>query len=324
MAKVFFSYSHKDESYRNELEVHLSQLKRENAISTWHDRRINPGDEFERVIDSELASSDIVLLLVSPYFLASEYCNEVELKKALELNNQGATRVVPVILEPCDWQYSIFGKLLALPTDGKPISKHTNVHDGYLDVVQRIREMIPSISKSPSEENSDLQTGFESESYKKPDRDNHQTHKEQQTRSSNLRIRKPVDDHDKEEFRIEAFEFIANYFESSLSELQKRNPDIKNRFRRIDANTFTAFSYLDNERRTECRITLSSPFGGIAYSSNANSSDNSANDWLEIGHDGYVFTLSSPISGSTHSTDGAFSMEGAAEYFWSTFIHSMQ
>ena len=68
MLKLFFSYSHKDESYRDELEVHLSMLKRQGFISAWHDRRILAGNEFALSINNELESSDIILLLVSPYF----------------------------------------------------------------------------------------------------------------------------------------------------------------------------------------------------------------------------------------------------------------
>ena len=83
MATLFFSYSHKDEDLRNELEVHLSALKRQGIISTWHDRRITAGTELDGAIDRNLNSADIILLLVSPDFINSDYCYKIERKRAL-------------------------------------------------------------------------------------------------------------------------------------------------------------------------------------------------------------------------------------------------
>jgi hypothetical protein len=98
MAALFFSYSHRDEPLRNELEIHLSQLKREGIITAWHDRRIVAGNEFAGQIGDQLDAADIILLLVSPYFLASEYCYDVEMRRAMERHNEGTARVIPVIL----------------------------------------------------------------------------------------------------------------------------------------------------------------------------------------------------------------------------------
>lgn len=98
MAKVFFSYAHEDEALRDKLETHLSLLKRQGVIETWHDRRIGPGDAFGDDIDTALETSDIVLLLVSADFLASDYCHDIEMRRALERHAQGLARVVPIIL----------------------------------------------------------------------------------------------------------------------------------------------------------------------------------------------------------------------------------
>lgn len=61
---VFFSYSHKDEDFRNELEAHLALLRRQGIISSWYDRRITAGSDFSEVISGQLDSSQIILLLV--------------------------------------------------------------------------------------------------------------------------------------------------------------------------------------------------------------------------------------------------------------------
>ena len=139
MIKLFFSYSHRDELLRDELEVHLAALKRQGVISTWHDKRLQAGDDIDQHISQQLEEADIILLLVSPYFISSDYCYEVEMQRALERHQNGAARVIPVILHPCDWQKTPFGKLRATPPDGKPISKFPNPHDAFLSVTQDIR-----------------------------------------------------------------------------------------------------------------------------------------------------------------------------------------
>jgi len=110
-------YSHQDEDLRKELEKHLATLRRYGVIDIWQDRRIGPGDEFDREISNQLESADIVLLLVSSDFLHSDYCYDIEVKRALERHAEGSTRVIPAILRPCDWQKTPLGKLNATPTE---------------------------------------------------------------------------------------------------------------------------------------------------------------------------------------------------------------
>ena len=118
--KLFFSYSHQDESLRDELEKHLSSLKREGILQTWHDRDISAGSDWTRQINQHLEQADIILLLISPDFLASDYCYGIELKRAMERHQQGEAEVVPVILRPVDWQRAEFATLQALPQKAKP------------------------------------------------------------------------------------------------------------------------------------------------------------------------------------------------------------
>ena len=97
MATVFFSYSHADEALRDQLEKQLSMLKRQGVIETWHDRRIGAGEEFGSEIDSHVEEDDIILLLVSPDFLDSDYCYEREMLRAIERHDAGEAIVIPVI-----------------------------------------------------------------------------------------------------------------------------------------------------------------------------------------------------------------------------------
>jgi hypothetical protein len=89
MTKLFFSYSHVDENFRDTLEKHLSALKHEGLIDSWHDRKIRAGDEFDNVIDENLKQADVILLLISSDFIASRYCFEIEMKRALETSCRG-------------------------------------------------------------------------------------------------------------------------------------------------------------------------------------------------------------------------------------------
>ena len=149
-AQLFYSYSHKDEKLRDQLETHLSTLKRENRISVWHDRRITAGTEWKGEIDEHLKSSSVILLLVTANFLASDYCHDVELRYAMEQHEQGNARVIPVILRPCDWKTTIFAKLQALPTDGRPVVSWKNRDDAFLNVVEGIRKALDEMGHGGS------------------------------------------------------------------------------------------------------------------------------------------------------------------------------
>jgi hypothetical protein len=142
VSTLFFSYSHADESLRDELEKHLSGLRRHGVISSWHDRLITAGSDLDSAIDSFLNTSDVILLLVSPDFISSDYCYQREMTLALERHRRGEARVIPVILRPCDWQGLPFGKLLATPTDGRAITTWSNRDQAFLDVVLAIKRAL--------------------------------------------------------------------------------------------------------------------------------------------------------------------------------------
>ena len=150
--EVFFSYSHK---MRERLEAHLITLKRENVIAGWHDRKINPGEEWKGKIDKHLEKSDIILLLISADFLASDYCYDVELDRALARHKIGEARVIPIILRPCEWPVTRIGKLQALPRDGKPVCNYPTQDHAFSEVVRGIRrvveETITSVRTIPAE-----------------------------------------------------------------------------------------------------------------------------------------------------------------------------
>ena len=145
--EVFFSYSHRDERLRDALATHLSALERQGIITGWHDRKIGAGTEWEGQINQHLQTAHIILLLVSSNFLASNYCNDTEVARAMERHEAGDARVIPVILRDCDWQDAPFGKLQALPTDGFAVAgKHWNNQDeAFTNVAKGIRAVAKAL-----------------------------------------------------------------------------------------------------------------------------------------------------------------------------------
>jgi len=145
--RVFISYAHEDDKLREKFVRALSQLQRDGLIEGWDDRGIAPGTEWAGVIDERLKSAEIVVLLVSNDFLASDYCNQIELETALKRNEDRKARVVPVILRPCDWESSRFAKLQALPKDGKPVIDWKTEDHGFLNVVKGLRSIAIDLRK---------------------------------------------------------------------------------------------------------------------------------------------------------------------------------
>lgn len=140
--KVFISYSHMDESLKDNLIKHLSPLKRAGLISDWHDRKINAGGAWAKAISDNLEAADLVLLLVSVDFINSAYCYDIELERALELEAEGRLAVIPVILRNCMWHQTPFAKLQALPRDGKAVSSWPDEDDALTNVAEGIRKVV--------------------------------------------------------------------------------------------------------------------------------------------------------------------------------------
>ncbi|WP_346289424.1 AAA-like domain-containing protein [Sphaerothrix gracilis] len=143
---VFFSYSHRDERLRDKLALHLAMLQRQGVIKSWHDRKISAGSEWAKEIDDQLNAADIILLLVSDHFLASDYCYDIEMKRAVERHDAGEAIVVPIILKPVDWSGAPFGKLQAFPKDAKPVTKWSNRDEAFLNIAQGIREAAQTLA----------------------------------------------------------------------------------------------------------------------------------------------------------------------------------
>ena len=135
--KLFYSYSHKDEEYREKLENHLSTLKRDGYIEDWHDRKILAGQDYQKEIDKNLEEADIIALLISSDFLSSSSCQN-EMRVALDLQKRKGATVIPIIVRSCDWKSSDIRSLQSLPKDGKPVSDWPDLDAAFMDIVYGI------------------------------------------------------------------------------------------------------------------------------------------------------------------------------------------
>ena len=142
---VFISYSHADENLRKELGKHLSVLERQGIIATWHDRMIGAGTEWDGVIDSYLNDAQVILLLISADFIHSQYCYDIEMRRALERHDQRQALVVPIILRAVSLKGTPFAKLQALPKDAKPIVTWADRDSAFVDVTDSLRNAIQDL-----------------------------------------------------------------------------------------------------------------------------------------------------------------------------------
>src|SRR5947209_2717613 len=120
---IFFCYARKDQTLLEKLKMHLMPLQRRDLINAWHDADISPGTEWEEEIRKRLNTAHIILLLISPNFMASEYCYSKEMVRAMERHERGEARVIPIILRSVDWESAPFGKLQALPKNALPVTR---------------------------------------------------------------------------------------------------------------------------------------------------------------------------------------------------------
>ncbi|MGK0737573.1 toll/interleukin-1 receptor domain-containing protein [Yokenella regensburgei] len=314
MTTLVFSYSHTDEAQRNELEKHLSPLKRAGKITTWHDRRIVPGQEFERQIDQYFSEADIILLLISSDFIASDYCYEVEMTNALARHKRGEAVVIPVILRECAWHQLEFGSIMAATIDGKPITKFASHDEGYVQVVDAVSRAIAAMeARKPQQSTpapaqplvSTADTVFT-------------------PRSSNLSLPKSFTDLDKDRARREGFEYVARYFANSLDELKKRHAGLDVDFHRPDNDSFTCAVYVNGGKVGQCGIWRSNQhhgMGDICFSQD-NVVRNSYNECLNLADNGQTLGFRALMGGysRSNSREQLLTNEGMSEHLWEMFF----
>ena len=139
--KLFYCYAHEDRLFCQELDVHLAGLKRQHLLTTWYDGEIKGGAEWEQEINRHLSTSDLIILFVSPHFLHSDYCYDIEMKRALERHEAGTVRVIPILVRPVYWQGAPFSNLQLLPTEAQPVSLWPNRDAVWLEIVREVHAL---------------------------------------------------------------------------------------------------------------------------------------------------------------------------------------
>lgn len=304
--KAFISYSHRDTAALERLHTHLAMLKREQLITAWYDRDILAGGTVDKEINAELASCELFLALASPDFLNSKYCYEREMRMAIDRHAEGNLRIVPIILEPCEWNQSPLGQFKALPKDGRPVSEWTNQNAAFLDVVTELRRVISKPTQPEMREhNSPVQ---QLASVAKP----------------RYRIKKTFDEIDRSDFARESFEKIRDYFRRSISEIDQIE-GLRARYVDLGPLSFTCTVLNQMKKHGSAHITFHllagtrMGFGEISYSFAENAPANTSNGWINIGADDFDQYLILNSFGS-HGKEDRISVQQAALHLWEEFV----
>ncbi|KAA8388526.1 toll/interleukin-1 receptor domain-containing protein [Acetobacter sp. DmW_136] len=302
-AVAFISYSHADEKALEKLHKHLSILKRDGELLAWTDHEILAGDKVDVSISRQLEICDLFIALISPDYLASNYCYETEFGRAQERALSGELRIVPVILEPCDWLASPFKEFLALPKEGRPVSNFTNVNNAFLDIVTGIRRIIES-------GNCEKQNSIDEK--KSPI-------------SRQVRIKKDFDAIQRADYADRAFDVLHDYFKSSCVELSRASEDLRTKFEDMSPTAFTCSVVNRSKYNEEAHITVHnskgniSGFGSISYINRRYAEKNMANGWIRVANDDYqLFLKMDHFSGNRD--DEKITPEQVAERLWNDFV----
>jgi hypothetical protein len=158
--EVFYSYAHEDDELRKKLITFLGPLRQQKKIAEWHDRNIEPGALWDKEIRMELSQANLILFLLSPEFLDSDYCFGVEVQTALDRMKRGEAKVVPILLRPCLWDYSVFSALQIIPRDAKAVRSWDSLDEALRNVAQEISKIVaeePTQPRSQPAEQTDAQ-----------------------------------------------------------------------------------------------------------------------------------------------------------------------
>ena len=302
--RAFFSYSHADAQALARLKVHLAQLKRDGKISAWSDLEIPPGGEIDEHVAAQIEACDLFIPLVSPDFINSFYCYERELARAIERQDAGELRIIPVVIEPCDWKGSPLKRFKALPKDGKPVSEYANPNNAYLEVATALRQIVEASPEAPARTTpSSRSTGAS-------------------TPAKRYRAKKTFDVVDRQEFIAETFAEIRKYFSASAAELNTID-GFKARYTEAGQNVFGCTVVNRQMQDGTASITVyaaagRNALGDIYWSNQADASPNQANGQFRIDHDDYEMFITH--DDWMHRDAKRLTPKQAAELLWDQLI----
>lgn len=272
---VFLSYCRADSDRRARLDVHLAVLRRSGEITTWYDRLIEPGVEFDGEIRRHLEEAEIILLLVSPDFLASDYIHNVEMKRAFERQAENSARVIPVILRECDWKATDLRKLNALPDSGKPVTSFSNEDTPFHQVTEGLRTVINSLKAGQSRLTSSAAMVDPAE-VKNPGR--------VEPSKPKTTFVLPATQATRERFSRDAYTTVINRFHHHHQAVLQENPLLSGDIEVLNSRSFTAVIYRAGRATCECRIWLGTFSGseGLSYNDSRSPDRTHVNEWLTV------------------------------------------
>lgn len=315
MATAFISYSHRDEAFRQELETHLAPLKRQGLLSVWHDRKITPGDALDNTISANLDSADLILMLVSADFVASDYCYASEMTRALERHEAKAARAISIICRPCDFHGLPFARFLLLPTDARAVSTWLDRDAAWVDVVKGVRSALaalanpvgaPATPSGPTTKPTAAPTDSSSP-------------------SKSLRLPKTFTDLDRHDFLETAFERMWAVFQANAAELETHNSGVVVRRVRIDAQAFSVRIFVNGKEAGGGSIF----HGGeafsrdqICFSYEPSAPRNSMNEWFRAEVVGGMLALKpgGMIRMMSGAQDQSVDADQAAGLLWDSIL----
>jgi hypothetical protein len=323
MTTGFISYTHADTALKEQLVRHLAPLRREGLIDLWHDGLLRPGEHLDPAVQAALAASDVVILLVSADFIASEYCYEQEMLRAFARQREGTVRVIPIILRPCQWKGVPIGnretlsEFVALPKDGKAVISWSDTDTAFDNAVGAIRDMLNVGGNGKNTQNR-ASGALTNDAPARVSRTGS---------TSLLGIAAKPTDLDRDRFLRSGYNTTAALFEEKLAELKGSDARIDTDFERIDSRSFAASVYLDGKRVGQVSIW----HGGdmwrnalcLSYDT-ITSARNSMNDWLPIEDtpQGLAFGAANPMS--RQRAGGPLDDHGAANYLWENFLEQVR
>lgn len=274
---LFISYSHADAGLLERLHKHLAQLEREGTVAGWYDREIHAGGNIATEIENALEGASIFIACASPDYIASNYCYDKELDRALAREAAGELTIVPVIFEPCDWLSTPLAKFKALPGDGKPVSEYTNENVAFLEVIRELRSLTQTskdgVESAPSATSSVKTTDVSLSRY---------------------RVKKDFDELDKRDFVERSFNDIYRFFEASAGELASL-PEIEARLSPLAEDSFSCTVINRGFRRgfETIHIRRGGTWGAIDYLFGQQNSRSTSSGGFRLEADDYQLHLRS-------------------------------
>ncbi|GCF10217.1 toll/interleukin-1 receptor domain-containing protein [Dictyobacter arantiisoli] len=142
---IFIAYAHQDAKLEHILFKHLNPMIRQKLICPWDDRQIMAGKVQQEELIKNFNEADIILCLISPDFIGSDYHNWIETQSALDKQASGEVKVIPILLKSVQWEDTIFGSLTVIPRNKKPIAEDRFRDRAFTEVAREIKRVVEEV-----------------------------------------------------------------------------------------------------------------------------------------------------------------------------------